>query len=146
MPASFQGHALYYNDSLVTNLQLRWGDGFLSPGGRDELLRMFQGVDVKGRLGLDLGCGVGGYDVNLVRDLGARKVIGVDLGAAVVEEAIERSRREGVAEKLEFIVVEPGPLPFEDETFDFAFTKDSIADIPLAEKPGAALGVSSVEF
>jgi hypothetical protein len=36
-------HALYYDDDLVANLQLRWGAGFMSPGGRAELTHMIRG-------------------------------------------------------------------------------------------------------
>ncbi|MDZ7829795.1 MAG: methyltransferase domain-containing protein [Halofilum sp. (in: g-proteobacteria)] len=135
MTAEAHQHALYYNDDLVTNLQLRWGDGFLSPGGADELARMFRGIDVTGQAGLDVGCGVGGYDLVLVTDLGAERVVGVDLGPAVVAEAAGRARSAGLGDRLLFRTVEPGPLPFDDATFDFVFSKDTIADVPLADKP-----------
>jgi len=41
-------HALYYDDELLEKLQLRWGDGLLSPGGAEELARMLRGVPVWG--------------------------------------------------------------------------------------------------
>mgnify|MGYP006280136195 CR=1 FL=1 len=130
-----EGHALYYSDDLVANLQLRWGDGHLSPGGPDELARMLRGVDCRGRHGLDVGCGVGGYDIALVRDHGAADVVGIDIGPAVVAAARDRAAAAGLAARLEFRVVAPGPLPFADERFDFVFTKDTLADVPLADKP-----------
>jgi phosphoethanolamine N-methyltransferase len=43
------------------------------------------------------------------------------------------ANQNGAGDKLEFLQVEPGPLPFEDETFDFVFSKDAIVDLP--EKP-----------
>jgi SAM-dependent methyltransferase len=88
-------HALYYDDDLVANLQLRWGAGFMSPGGRAELAHMIRGVDLSGREGLDFGCGVGGYDRLLVTEHGAAAVYGIDLGAAVVAEAQDRAEAEG---------------------------------------------------
>ena len=96
---------------------------------------MFHGIDTTGKTGLDFGCGVGGYDVVLVRDHGVSKIVGIDLGQAVVQEAEARAEREGLADRLEFLVVDTGPLPFADGMFDFVFTKDSIADVPLADKP-----------
>ena len=56
------GHALYYSDALIDSLQLRWGEGFLSPGGEEELAALMRGVDIAGQTGLDLGCGIGGFD------------------------------------------------------------------------------------
>lgn len=130
-----RAHALYYSDDLVTNLQLRWGDGFLSPGGASELARMFAGIEVRGRTGLDVGCGVGGYDVVLVRDHGAARVVGIDLGDAAVEQARLRAESCGLADRLDFRVVQPGPFPFDDASFDFVCSKDTIAEVPLADKP-----------
>ena len=49
---------------------------------------MLRGIDVSGREGLDFGCGVGSYDRLLVGEHGAAAVCGVDLGAAVIAEAL----------------------------------------------------------
>lgn len=142
-------HALYYTDVLVEKLQLRWGEGFLSPGGEDELARMLGDVPVAGSLILDLGCGVGGYDALLVEAHGARKVIGVDIDEASLECARERAALAGLGDHLEFRHVGTGTLPFGDATFDVVFSKDTIVDLPdkrtaLAElyrllRPGGAI-------
>jgi phosphoethanolamine N-methyltransferase len=123
-------HALYYTDALLEKLQLRWGDGFLSPGGEGELERMLSGVSVDGHKVLDLGCGVGGYDMLLVAAHGAGKVVGVDIDAASLEIARRRTSSAGVGERVEFRRVSPGPLPFDDATFDIVFSKDIIVDLP----------------
>jgi len=133
MSAQPEGHALYYSDALIANLQLRWGDGFMSPGGEPELARMLRGVEVGDRVGLDFGCGIGGYDALLVEEHGARKVVGVDLDAATIRAARDLAGAKGLADRLEFLKVAPGPLPFEAESFDFVFSKDAIVD--LTEKP-----------
>lgn len=133
MATENEGHALYYSDDLITNLQLRWGEGFMSPGGEQELARMMRGIDISGRVGLDFGCGIGGYDLLLVENHGAGKVLGVDLDAATIKAAKDLAKRRGVGDRLDFLRVEPGPLPFEQETFDFVFSKDAIVDLP--EKP-----------
>jgi phosphoethanolamine N-methyltransferase len=123
-------HALYYTDTLVEKLQLRWGDGFLSPGGEDELVRMLGDVSVRGCLILDLGCGVGGYDTLLVEAHGAEKVVGVDIDSASVDLARRRVLSAGLGDRLEFRHVSPGPLPFGDASFDIVFSKDTIVDLP----------------
>jgi len=121
---------LFYSDNLITNLQLRWGGGFLSPGGSKELALMLEGVDIEGRTGLDFGCGIGGYDVLLVREHGAAKVVGIDIEQPVLERARGRAEMEELTHSLEFLKVEPGPLPFDDASFDFVFSKDSIVHLP----------------
>lgn len=41
-------HALYHSDALLEKLQLRRGDGCLSPVGAPELAGMLSGIDVTG--------------------------------------------------------------------------------------------------
>ena len=123
-------HALYYSDDLMINLQLRFGEGLLSPGGAEELARLAAPVDLKGMRGLDLGCGIGGYDSLLVEGHGAAHVTGVDINAAAVKIARQRAADAGLSDRLAFDVVEPGSLPFADAAFDFTFSKDSIVDMP----------------
>lgn len=130
MSADMAEHALYYSDSLIENLQLRWGEGFMSPGGAAELARMFEDVDLSGASVLDLGCGIGGYDRVLVETLGADRVTGIDIDAASVTVAHAMARACGLSTRLDFRVVAPGPLPFAEGAFDIAYSKDSIVDIP----------------
>ena len=128
-------HALYYTDTLLEKLQLRWGDGLLSPGGAAELARMLGDVSARGRAVLDLGCGLGGYDALLVREHGAAHVTGVDIDGASIEAARARARADGLQDALTFRHVAPGPLPFAAESFDMVFSKDTIVDLP--DKPAA---------
>jgi len=123
-------HALYYSDDLMTNLQLRYGEGMLSPGGGEEMARLIGSLDLSGQTGLDLGCGIGGYDTLLVTGFGAGHVVGVDINEAAVQLASRRAADMGLSDRVTFKAVDPGPLPFHDEHFDFAFSKDSIVDIP----------------
>ena len=57
---------LHYPDSFINALQAIWGDGFLSPGGPEEIAAMLDGNDLTGLSVLDIGCGVGGIDCLLV--------------------------------------------------------------------------------
>jgi len=120
----------FYTNELIEKLELRWGEGFLSPGGPEEVALMLQGVPVSGRRVLDFGCGSGGIDVLLVREHGAASVVGVDVEPLVLERAAERAKHAGHADRLSFQHVPAGRLPFDDGTFDVVFTKDSIVHVP----------------
>ncbi len=119
-----------YPEPVIGFLELLWGRGWLSPGGPDELARLLAGEDLKGKHVLDIGCGAGGIDCLLVTDYGAAKVTGIDVEAPVLETARDRAREAGVADQIDLVKVEPGPLPFDDASFDVVFSKDSIVHIP----------------
>lgn len=123
-------HENEYTDDFVAKLELLWGEGFLSPGGPEETARILEGVDLGGRDVLDIGCGIGGIDVLLVREHGAGSVTGIDVEAPLIRRARERAARAGVADRVSFRLVEPGPLPFAADSFDIVFSKDSMIHIP----------------
>ena len=56
---------------------------------------------LSGKTVLDVGCGSGRYCIAYAQR-GAARVVGVDFAAAMIELAIEHSRRYGVAERCEF--------------------------------------------
>jgi SAM-dependent methyltransferase len=86
-----------YDPTLIGLLELVWGDGFLSPGGPDEVARVLEGIGLEGRSVLDIGCGVGGIDVLLVERFGAGYVTGVDVEDTVLAGARARVERAGFA-------------------------------------------------
>ena len=49
-----------YHDRLVGLLERLWGDGWLSPGGPEEVALLLEGNDLDGKSVLDIGCGAGG--------------------------------------------------------------------------------------
>jgi phosphoethanolamine N-methyltransferase len=122
-----------YTGDAIEAYELRWGEGFLSPGGAEEVARMLEGADLRGREVLDIGCGVGGGDVVLARDHGAGHVLGIDVEQPALDRATARATAAGLAGRLSFQLVAPGPLPFADASFDVVFSKDSI--IHVADKP-----------
>lgn len=119
-----------YDDVFVTRLELIWGEGFLSPGGAEEVSAMVEGVPLEGREILDLGCGVGGVDVLLIKEHGAKRVLGLDVEQPLLDRAVARAKAEGVSDQLQFRLIKPGPLPIDDTSFDIAFSKDAILQIP----------------
>lgn len=124
------GRSGQYNESFNTALQWMWGDGFLSPGGPEEVATMLQGVDIAGRKVLDIGSGLGAIDVLLAAQYGASSVLGVDVEAHLIDEGRSRASRAGVSDVVSFQLIEPGPLPFADNSYDVVFTKDAIVHIP----------------
>jgi phosphoethanolamine N-methyltransferase len=113
-----------YTPEILAVLQLLWGDGLLSPGGEAHLDAIVNGLDLAGKLVLDIGCALGGFDRLLARKYGAI-VIGLDVEARLVEIGRQRTAEAGLSEQVDLRLYDPGPLPFEDETFDVVFGKDS---------------------
>lgn len=118
-----------YGEDRIAELELRWGEGFLSPGGAEEVALMLEGVPVHDATVLDFGCGTGGIDVLLVREHGAGKVVGVDAAPLALERARERLADAGLADRVSLRRVQEGSLPFRDGDFEIVFTKDSIVHV-----------------
>ena len=126
-------HENEYTDEFVAKLELLWGEGFLSPGGPGEVEKILEGTDLTGLDLMDIGCGIGGVDVLLAREYGAKSVTGIDIEQPLVEKSRARAERLGLSSQLTFQLVEPGPFPFTDKAFDAVFSKDSMIHIP--DKP-----------
>ncbi|MDZ7749893.1 MAG: methyltransferase domain-containing protein [Halofilum sp. (in: g-proteobacteria)] len=122
-----------YEDESIAFLEALWGDGYLSPGGPEEVRAVLDGLDLEGRTVLDLGCGSGGITLSLVEDYGAGRVIGADVEEPVIRHASERARARGLDDCVEFVQIEPGPLPFPDAAFDVFFSKDAMIHVPDKE-------------
>lgn len=122
-----------YDKAFTDALQFAWGQGFLSPGGAEEVRRLLEGCDLRGRRVLDIGSGLGGVDLLLVAEHGASHVTGIDVDPWLVGEARRLADNNGLSDRLSFTVIEPGPLPFADASFDVVFSKDAMIHIP--DKP-----------
>jgi len=122
-----------YDEGMLAMLQIIWGDGFLSPGGADEVARVFEGSDISGCEVLDIGCGLGAVDELLVTQYRASSVVGVDIDPVLLQGLRVRAERAGLASRMRGVKVQPGPLPFAAASFDVVFSKDSLVQIP--DKP-----------
>jgi len=122
-----------YDNESISFLETLWGEGYLSPGGPEEVRAVLEGIDLSGRTVLDVGAGAGGITFALASDYGAGRVVGIDVEAPVLDKARERAEARGLADRVTFVQVEPGPLPFPDESFDIVFSKDSMIHIPDKE-------------
>ena len=137
-----------YHDAMIAFLQLIWGDGFMAPGGEGNVANLVEGLDIRGKRVLDIGCGLGGPACLLAGEYGAY-VVGTDLESRLVDLSTERAKKLNLTARTEFRVVEPGPLMFPDESFDAvlscgAFTqienkRGMFAECLRVLKPGGAL-------
>ncbi|TPK85270.1 methyltransferase domain-containing protein [Mesorhizobium sp. B2-4-17] len=142
-----------YDDTAIRFLEALWGDGYLSPGGPDEVDRVVEGLSLKGKTVLDIGCGSGGITLHLVERHGAAHAAGFDVEQPVIEAARRRAAAQGLADRVRFIQAPPGPLPFADRSFDVVFSKDALlhvrdkdalfAEIFRVLKPGGVFAASN---
>lgn len=121
-----------YTQGVIASLELGWGEGWLSPGGDQELELILDGVDIRDKTILDIGVGTGGPAFSLLNKFGAAHVTGIDIEQSVVDRAQELANIRQLQNQLDLQCVTTGVLPFEDETFDIVFSKDCF--IHIADK------------
>ena len=118
-----------YSDAYNDFLSAIWGEGYLSPGGPEEVARILEGLDLTGARVLDIGCGTGGIAVTLVKEHGAAHVTGIDIEGPACATATQRAEEQGLSDRITNRQVKPGPLDFADNSFDVVFSKDSIIHV-----------------
>jgi len=119
-----------YSKSFTDALQFMWGEGYLSPGGPEEVDDMLRGHDVAGKRILDIGSGLGGVDLLLVSRHGAAEVVGIDVEEQLIAASREFVAARGMGDRIKLLLVEPGPLPIPPDSFDYVFSKDAMVHIP----------------
>jgi len=117
-----------YNGAMTNMLELIWGVGFMTPGGEGNIANMIEGLETQDRRILDIGCGIGGPAFVLASQYGA-DVVGVDIEPQLIEQARIRADKLKMGYKCEFVQVDPGPLPFPDESFDIVFSAGVVMTI-----------------
>jgi SAM-dependent methyltransferase len=81
---------------------------------------------------LEVGPGPGGLAVELARRVDGLRLTGLDIDAAMVERANARARREGLGDRLTFVVGDVATLPFPDASFDLVTSSFSAHHWPDA--------------
>jgi phosphoethanolamine N-methyltransferase len=144
--------AAEYDDTAIRFLEALWGEGYLSPGGPDEVDRVLKGLVLRGKSVLDIGCGSGGITLHLIERHECAYAVGFDVEGPVVEAARARAARQGLSDRVDFLHAAPGRLPFADGAFDVVFSKDALLHVSDKEalfrdifrvlKPGGVFAAS----
>ena len=81
----------------------------------------------QGSVGLDAGCGIGTHTIHLGEAVGpGGKVTGLDISPGLLDFAKKTAQQSGMLGKLDFQQSDMLDLPFEDDTFDWVWCKDSL--------------------
>jgi ubiquinone/menaquinone biosynthesis C-methylase UbiE len=86
------------------------------------------GVSASSRV-LDVGCGRGNHSCALAQRFGCA-VVGLDVAQFHVEQGQARAVQEGVSDRVSFVQGDIETLPFEDERFDFLWSRDMLMHVP----------------
>jgi len=86
--------------------------------------------NVSGKIVLDYGCGNGIHSDFLVKS-GAKKVIGIDLSEKSLKLAEEKTKKEKIEEKTEFIRMDCERLDFPDNYFDVILDGGTFSSLDL---------------
>jgi len=142
------GKEAEYHDAMIRMLELVWGEGYMVPGGTAKTDDLVSGLKLRGKRVLDIGCGLGGPACHLA-DRHRAHVTGIDIEPQLVEHARQRAASRKLQQRACFLLVRPGPLPFEDNAFDVvvsagAFTqiagkRELFAECLRVLEPGGAL-------
>jgi len=85
-----------------------------------------------GSRGLDAGCGIGLQALLLAEDVGARgHVTGLDLSPELLVYGKEMVNKLGLSERISFREGDVNKLPFDDDTFDWAWSVDCVGYAPM---------------
>ena len=107
MSLTDEGH---YGPKQLNLLKAVWGEGFLSPGGINEIDEVMKGIDASGKTVLDIGCGCGGAALHLIKNHGAKSVLGIDIESLVIQRAEELAVKYNLSSLAYFRCVKPGGL------------------------------------
>lgn len=130
-----------YNTDFIDLVEIVYGDGYLSQGGSEMVEQMFEGIELKGTRILDLGCGVGGPVLHLIKNHDVT-VVGADPEAFMIHQgqsALEwlcadtNKSIKGCA----YFVAMKDPLTLEqfpDGSFDIVTSKEAILHVPHKHK------------
>jgi phosphoethanolamine N-methyltransferase len=118
-------HENEYHDSMVKMLELIWGQGYMAPGGAGNVAKILEETEPRGKRILDVGCGIGGPAFEMAQTFGAT-VVGIDIEAPLIARATAAAKAQGLQDQCSFETVEPGPLPFSDQSFDIVISSGAI--------------------
>lgn len=89
-----------------------------------------------GSRGLDAGCGIGLQTLLLAEATGAvGHITGLDLSPEFLDHAKKMVKNAGLSERISFREGDVNKLPFDDDTFDWAWSVDCVGYAPVEPLP-----------
>ena len=127
-------HFDWYADNQTQNYQEYQNTPFWRAAD-EQTLRRWRPLVADGSLILDIGCadGRGGFYFTTLPNA---TLVGFDISRKMVENAIQRAKREGFYDRSAFLVADGTRLPFAADTFDAAITFGVLHHLP---EPAAAM-------
>ncbi len=119
-----------YTEEHLVGQAIVWGEGWMSLGGDEEVASVVEGLDLSGRTILDIGSGLGGPVIALAANHDAGKIVSIDIQVEQVERSRQLAAKRGASDRIIFQLVEPGPFPFADASFDVVFSMMVFVQIP----------------
>ena len=101
-----------YSKKQINTLEMIWGEGFLSPGGYDEIDLVLNNKSIENMTILDIGCGAGSAAFHFIKNHSVGHVTAVDVEKEVIDRANELKIKYNYEKLVNFKVIEPGPLAF----------------------------------
>jgi len=122
-----------YDNDFIALVEMIYGEGLLSQGGLKSIDEMFYGIDLNGLKLLDLGSGLGMYDIYLAKH-NRVEIVGLDPQEVLVQRAnvnLEKSKNDLKGHVSFLLMRNPNNLnEFSDNYFDIVFSKESILHVP----------------
>lgn len=126
-----------YDDLFISLVELVYGEGLLSQGGESSIDEMFANQNLNGLTALDVGCGLGMYDI-LIAKKNKIDIIGIDPHPKMIEKANQylAKYKDQLKGSVRFQKISSSNRleSFQDNSFDLIFSKETILHIPLNEK------------
>ncbi len=129
--AEDEGPKKRWEPSRVSLVQKVWGEGFITPGGRNHIKDMITVFGLDPAMGvLDLGAGLGGAGRIMCGEFGVW-VTGFEVDADLAEAGLALSVKAGMSEKAPVQVFDPKTFEHKQHSIDCVFSKEflfSVAD------------------
>jgi phosphoethanolamine N-methyltransferase len=126
-----------YDTEFIALLEMLYGEGLLSQGGEDLIKEMFSEIDLNGLQALDLGCGLGMYDIYLAKH-NIVHITAIDPDSSLINRSNENLKRvqNELSGSISFCVMSDSTNlhQFPNDHFDIIFSKESILHVPLKMK------------
>lgn len=122
-----------YSEDFCSFLEIAYGQGFLSEGGSGAIDNLVKNLQLSNKKILDIGSGLGGAAIHFAKKYNAI-TIGIEINQMMVDESNHRLP-ENLKNKVKFLFYDDiEHLPFQDSSFDLAFSKEVFLHLDLEDK------------